>query len=251
VCPALELFGIPGIPEIKRGDDIAGIILESAKKGHITIEDGDILVVTQKIVSKAEGRVYNKDSVETTPFAQKMAGYTGHDPEYIELVLRNSKRIVRMADGLVISQTHHGFVMANSGVDSSNSGGKDRIVILPEKPDKSARQIKKSIETSTGKKIAVIISDTFGRPWRNGQVNMTIGIAGLDPIVDYRGKNDNDGREMKATQIAAADELCSAAELVSGKTKRLPVVIIRNYPFEPASGTAKDLVRDEAHDLFR
>ncbi len=180
-----------------------------------------------------------------------MAGYTGHDPEYMELVLRNSKRMVRMADGLVISQTHHGFVLANSGVDSSNSGGKDRMVTLPEKPDESAQRIKNSLEESTGKRIAVIISDTFGRPWRNGQVNMAIGLAGLNPIVDYRGIKDNDGREMRATQIAVADELCSAAELVSGKTKRLPVVIIRNYPFEPASGTAKDLVMDEAHDLFR
>lgn len=180
-----------------------------------------------------------------------MAEYTGHDPEYMELVLRSSKRVVRMADGLVISQTHHGFVMANSGIDSSNSGGKDRIVTLPEKPDRSAQQIKKSIEASTGKKIAVIISDTFGRPWRNGQVNMAIGIAGMLPIVDYRGKKDNDGRMMKATQIAAVDELCSAAELVSGKTKRLPVVIIRNYPFKPASGTTKDLIMDEAHDLFK
>jgi len=249
--PALELFSIPDIPEIKKGDDLAGIILKSAKRGHITIEDGDILVVTQKIVSKAEGRVFSKDSIDTTPFAEKLAKYTGHDPEYMELVLRSSKRIVRMADGLVISQTHHGFVMANSGVDSSNSGGKDRIVTLPEKPDKSAQQIKKSIEASTGKKIAVIISDTFGRPWRNGQVNMAVGIAGLNPIVDYRGQKDNDGRMMKATQIAAADELCSAAELVSGKTKRLPVVIIRNYPFEPASGTVEDIIMDEAHDLFK
>jgi len=247
----LEIFPIPGIPEIRKGDNLAKIILESAIQNQINLEDGDILVIAQKIVSKAEGCIYSKDSVEVTAFAKQMSKYTGHEPEYMELVLRNSKRIVRMADGLVISQTHHGFVMANSGVDSSNSGGKDRIVTLPEEPDRSAQQIKQSLESLTGKKIAVIISDTFGRPWRNGQVNMAIGIAGLKPIVDYRGIKDNNGRKMKATQIAVADELSSAAELVSGKTKKLPVVIIRNYQFDPASGTAKDLIRDETHDIFK
>jgi coenzyme F420-0:L-glutamate ligase/coenzyme F420-1:gamma-L-glutamate ligase len=180
-----------------------------------------------------------------------MAKYTGHEPEYMELVLRNSKRIVRMANGLVISQTHHGFVMANSGVDLSNSGGKNRIVTLPVDPDRSARQIKDAIESLTGKKIAVIISDTFGRPWRKGQVNMAVGVAGLKPILDYRGLKDNDGRVMKATEIAIADELCSAAELVSGKTKKLPVVIIRNYTFDPAPGSAKELVMEDEYDIFK
>ena len=247
----MEIFPLPGIPEIKEGDNVADIILKSAYQNAITFEDGDILVIAQKIISKAEGRVYNKDSVKVTPFAEQMSNYTGHDPEYIELVLQNSRRIVRMANGLVISQTHHGFVMANAGVDSSNSGGKGRIVVLPEDPDRSARLIKRSLESSTGKKVAVIISDTFGRPWRNGQVNMAIGIVGLKPISDYRGIKDNDGREMKATQIAVADELASAAELVSGKTKKLPVVIIRNYPFDPAPGEGKDLIRDEVHDIFK
>ena len=222
----MEIFPLPGIPEIKEGDNVADIILKSAYQNAITFEDGDILVIAQKIISKAEGRVYNKDSVKVTPFAEQMSNYSGHDPEYIELVLQNSRRIVRMANGLVISQTHHGFVMANAGVDSSNSGGKGRIVVLPEDPDRSARLIKRSLESSTGKKVAVIISDTFGRPWRNGQVNM-------------------------ATQIAVADELASAAELVSGKTKKLPVVIIRNYPFDPAPGEGKDLIRDEVYDIFK
>jgi coenzyme F420-0:L-glutamate ligase/coenzyme F420-1:gamma-L-glutamate ligase len=247
----LEIFPIPDIPEIKKSDNLAEIILESAMKNEITLKDGDIMVIAQKIVSKAEGCVHNKHSVKVTGFAKKMSKYTGHDPEYMELVLQNSKRIVRMANGLVIAQTHHGFVMANSGVDSSNSGGKNRIVTLPQDPDKSAWQIKKSLESLTGKKIAVIISDTFGRPWRNGQVNMAVGIAGLKPIVDYRGIKDNNGRTMKATQIAVADELSSAAELVSGKTKKLPVAIIRNYQFDPASGTAKELIRDEESDIFK
>jgi coenzyme F420-0:L-glutamate ligase/coenzyme F420-1:gamma-L-glutamate ligase len=247
----LEVFPIPGIPEIKRGDNLARIILESATMNEIILEDGDILVIAQKIVSKAEGCVHNKRSVEVTSFAEQMSKYTGHEPEYMELVLRQSKRIVRMANGIVISQTHHGFIMANSGVDSSNSGGKNMIVTLPQDPDKSARQIKKSLDALSGKKIAVIISDTFGRPWRNGQVNMAVGIAGLKPIVDYRGIKDNNGRTMKATQIAVADELSSAAELVSGKTKKLPVAIIRNYQFVPAFGKAKELIRDETSDIFK
>jgi coenzyme F420-0:L-glutamate ligase/coenzyme F420-1:gamma-L-glutamate ligase len=247
----LEIFPVPGIPEIKRGDNLAEIIFESAMKNKITLEDGDILVIAQKIVSKAEGCVHKKNSVKVSGFAEKMSKYTGHDPAYMELVLQQSKRVVRMANGLVIAQTHHGFVMANSGVDSSNSGGKNRIVTLPQDPDNSAVQIKKSLETCTGKKLAVIISDTFGRPWRNGQVNMAVGIAGLKPIVDYRGMKDNNGRTMKATEIAVADELSSAAELVSGKTKKLPVAIIRNYKFDPDFGTAKELVRDEASDIFK
>ncbi len=247
----LKIFPIPGIPEIKKGDNLAEIILESAIQNHISLEDGDILIITQKIVSKAEGCVHDKAGIKVTPFAKQMSEYTGHTPEYMELVLRNSKRIVRMSNGLVISQTHHGFVMANSGVDSSNSGGKDLLVTLPEEPDKSAQQLKNSLDVLTGKKIAVIISDTFGRPWRNGQVNMAIGIAGLKPIIDYRGMKDNDGREMKATQIAVADELSSAAELVSGKTKRLPVVIVRNYQFDHAPGTARDLIREEERDIFK
>ena len=247
----LKIFPIPGIPEIKRGDNLAEIIMESAIQNHISLKDGDILIITQKIVSKAEGCVHDKAGIKVTSFARQMSEYTGHTPEYMELVLRNSKRIVRMSNGLVISQTHHGFVMANSGVDSSNSGGKDLLVTLPEEPDKSAQQLKNSLDVLTGKKIAVIISDTFGRPWRNGQVNMAIGIAGLKPIIDYRGIKDNDGREMKATQIAVADELSSAAELVSGKTKRLPVVIVRNYQFDPAPGTARDLIREEERDIFK
>lgn len=247
----LEIFAIPGIPEIEMGDDVAERVLESALRSGIALEDGDILVVAQKIVSKAEGCVHASEDIEATVFAEQMGRYTGHDPEYMELVLRHSRRIVRMAQGFVISQTHHGFVMANSGVDSSNSGARGRMVTLPADPDRSARRIMESIEASTGKRIAVVISDTFGRPWRSGQVNMAIGIAGMRPILDYRGMKDDDGREMKVTQIAVADELASAAELVSGKTKRLPVVIVRNYRFDPAPGTARELVRDEEHDIFK
>lgn len=247
----LLVLPVPGLPEIRAGDDLARLILASAAKHRLRLHDGDILVVAQKAVSKAEGRVYDRAGVEATPFAREMAAYTGHTPEYMELVLRSSRRIVRMANGLVIAQTRHGFVMANSGVDSSNAGGEDRMVLLPEDPDASARGIRDAIEAVTGRTVAVIISDTFGRPWRRGQVNLAVGIAGMEPILDYRGREDNDGRTMKATRIAVADELCSAAELVSGKTRRLPVAIIRGYRFDPAPGTTEDLVRDEESDLFK
>ncbi len=247
----MELFAIPDIPEIQKGDDLGKIIYNCALRNDLYFADRDILVVAQKIVSKSEGFVYSKDDVHPGSFAMTVAEYTGHDPEYAEIVLRSSRRIVRMANGFVISQSHHGFVMANSGVDSSNSGGKDRIVALPEDPDGSARALKESLRNLAGAELAVIISDTFGRPWRCGHVNMAIGIAGLKPILDYRGRKDNDGRTLKATQIAVVDELASAAELVSGKTRRLPVVVIRGYEYEPGDGSARELVRDEGNDVFK
>jgi coenzyme F420-0:L-glutamate ligase / coenzyme F420-1:gamma-L-glutamate ligase len=251
VNTALHIFPIPGIPEIQPKDDVADIIIRSAENGGIRFQNGDIFVIAQKIVSKAEGRVYTGDDIEVSDFAKQMSAYTGHTPEYMELVLENSRRIVRMAGGLVIAQTRHGFVMANAGIDSSNTGGSGKMVALPADPDASAAELKRRIEAASGISAAVLISDTFGRPWRNGHVNMAIGAAGLLPLIDYRGQKDNDGREMQATQIAVADELCSAAELVSGKTNRLPVVVIRNFHYSGGAGTAQDLIRDEDHDLFK
>jgi len=248
---ALQLVPIPGLPEIHAGADLAALIVAAAAQHDLALNDGDILVVAQKIVSKAEGCVHDRADVEPTAFARQMAAYTGHTPEYMELVLRSSRRLVRMANNLVISQTHHGFVMANSGVDSSNAGGPERMVTLPADPDASARKLRAAIANATGSTLAVIISDTFGRPWRHGQVNLAVGIAGMDPLRDYRGSEDNDGRLMKATRIAVADELCAAAELVSGKTTRIPVVLVKGYRFDPAPGTTADLVMDEGCDIFK
>ncbi len=248
---SLELFPVPGIPEIRKGDSLPEIIMQAVERHSISFQDKDILVVAQKIVSKAEGCVYRATDIEPTEFARKIAAYSFHAPEYVELILQSSKRIVRMANGIIIAQTKHGFILANAGVDSSNAGGKEMMVVLPEDPDTSAELLRHAIETTIGKRIAVIISDTFGRPWRVGHVNMAIGIAGIEPFIDYRGHKDNDGREMKATRIAVADELCSAAELVSGKTKRYPVVIVRNFQFTSGNGSAKQLVRDEEHDIFK
>ena len=248
---SISIFGIPGIPEIKPGDDLADILLVAMGDNGIRLEDGDILIVAQKIVSKAEGRVYEKGTISVSPFAKQAADLRGVCPHYMELILRESRRIVRMVEGVLISQTHHGFVMAGAGVDQSNAGGKDRLVALPHDPDRSASELRKSLREKTGKMTAVIISDTFGRPWRNGQINQAIGLAGIRPIVDYRGKKDNNGREMKVTQIAVADELASAGELISGKTKRMPVVIVRGFEYQTGPGSARDLVREEDKDIFK
>jgi coenzyme F420-0:L-glutamate ligase/coenzyme F420-1:gamma-L-glutamate ligase len=239
------------MPEIRTGDDLARIIHESAVRGGTLLADGDVLVVAQKVVSKAEGRVFQKERIHPSPFARRVAAYTGHDPEYAEVVLRSSRRIVRMANGFVIAQTHHGQVMANAGVDSSNAGGADLIVALPEDPDASARRIRDTLRGLTGLRLGIIISDTFGRPWRCGQVNVAIGVAGLKATLDYRGRMDDDGRILRVTQIAVVDELASAAELVMGKTRRLPVVVVRGCTCETGPGSARDLVRDEEHDIFK
>lgn len=249
--PAISIFGIPGIPEIKPGDNLPEIIMSAARLGGIAFEDGDVVVIAQKVVSKAEGRVFRAEDISVSEFARQAGRFTGHPPEYMEVVLRESKRIVRMANGVLISQTGHGFVMANAGVDCSNAGGRDLMVALPRDPDHSARTIREHIESVAGKRVAVIISDTFGRPWRNGQVNQAVGVSGLRPILDYRGEVDNDGRELKVTQMAVADELASAAELASGKTGGVPVVIIRGYRFEPGGGKAIDLVREDEKDIFK
>lgn len=248
---SISIYGVQGIPEISPGDALADIILDAMKDNGICLEDGDILVVAQKIVSKAEGRVYEKCMISVSPFAKQAADLLGFSPQYVELVLRESKRIVRMADGVLICQTHHGFVMAGAGVDQSNAGGRDRLIALPHNPDRSASDLRKSFEEKTGKRMAVIISDTFGRPWRKGQINQAIGLSGILPMVDYRGKEDNDGREMKVTQIAVADELASAAELISGKTKRMPVVILRGFEYQTGPGSATDLVREQDKDIFK
>jgi len=248
----LEIIPVPGIREVLPNDDLAKIFYESLNNNNILLEEGDIIVIAQKVVSKAEGRIYQKTDIIPSPFAVQISNYTHHDPSKIELILQESRRIVRMANGVLITQTHHGFIMANAGVDSSNSGQKDGLIALPKDPDYSAKSMKNEIERLSGKdNLGVIISDTFGRPWRVGHVNLAIGVAGMNAIEDYRGEMDSDGKELNATQIAVADELCSAAELVSGKRKRVPFVIIRNYPFVEAEGSAKTLVRDELTDIFR
>jgi coenzyme F420-0:L-glutamate ligase/coenzyme F420-1:gamma-L-glutamate ligase len=220
------------------------------------LQQGDVLVVTQKIVSKAEGQLVKLDTIEPSPFARIAAQTSRKDAHYIEVALRESNRIVRMDHGVLLTETHHGFICANSGIDESNvSGNEGEVMLLPEDSDRSAREIRARLQELSHEganfEIGVIISDTWGRPWRNGQVNMAIGVSGLESLADYRGQYDPYGYELHASVIAVADELASAAELVMGKIDRVPVALIRGYSYIPAPGTVQALLRDPATDMFR
>ncbi len=249
----VELLAPEGIPEIHPGDDLGAIIADALRAGDIGLQSEDVLVVTQKIVSKAEGRVVALASVDPSPAAREFAGRWGKDPRQVELVLRESAEVVRMAEGgLIISRTPHGFVCANAGVDLSNVGNEDVATLLPLDPDASARRLAEQLRELTGVAPAVVISDSFGRPWRNGIVNVAIGVAGLVPLLDLRGLPDAQGREMRSTVIAIADELASAAELAGGKTEQRPVVVVRAYTADRVTDGpgAAALVMDRAQDLF-
>jgi coenzyme F420-0:L-glutamate ligase/coenzyme F420-1:gamma-L-glutamate ligase len=252
----VRLLGLAGMPEVGEGDDLAGLILDAAARQGLPIEDGDILVVTQKIVSKAEGRVVRLGDIQPSPFALQLSQGHHRDPRHTEVILRESRRILRMDRGNIISETHHGFSCANAGVDASNIPGDDTLALLPIDPDASAEKVRQNIRTRVGVDVAVIISDTFGRPWREGAVNVAIGVAGMDALRSYVGKVDTHGRMMRTTVIAIADELAAAAELVTGKVKGVPVTVIKGYPYElpdrsgPAAG-ARALIRPPERDMFR
>ncbi|GCE12708.1 coenzyme F420-0:L-glutamate ligase [Tengunoibacter tsumagoiensis] len=251
----LRIIPITGIGEIPLGTDLGQLIFTALQQQGLSLQKGDILVVTQKIVSKAEGRTVRLDEVEPSAFARQIAEQGNKDPRHVEVVLRESKRIVRMSHGVLISETHHGFICANAGVDESNVNGADLLTLLPIDSDQSAHQLRTRIQELTGEgenfDLAIIISDTWGRVWRNGQINMAIGVAGMEAMTDYRGQIDPYGYELHASVIAVADELASAAELVMGKIAAVPVALIRGYQYQPASGTVKTLLRDSATDMFR
>jgi coenzyme F420-0:L-glutamate ligase / coenzyme F420-1:gamma-L-glutamate ligase len=245
---SLEILPVEGIPEIQPGDDLSELI------GRAVGEDlrvGDILIVTHKIVSKAEGCLVDLRVVEPSALAKSFAARYERDPRQIEVVLRESRRIVRMDRGLIIAETHHGFVCANAGVDVSNVLGDDSVCLLPVDPDASAARLREALVARTGSNLAVIISDSFGRPWREGITNVAIGVSGMDPLADYRGQRDTHGRPLEASVLAVADELAAAAELVMGKTAGIPVAIVRGYPFERGSGSGRDLLMPPERDLFR
>ncbi|HEX8034695.1 MAG TPA: coenzyme F420-0:L-glutamate ligase [Ktedonobacterales bacterium] len=246
----VRILGLRGVPEIHPGDDLARIAMEAATATGASFAPGDILVVTHKIVAKAEGRLVDLREIEPSPLAQRFTQW-GKDPRYIEVVLRESERIVRMARGLIISQTRHGFICANAGVDASNVSGGDIVCLLPLDPDASAERIRAAIREATGVDLAVIISDSFGRAWRNGITNVAIGVAGMSPLLDYRGQPDDFGRVMSATLLAVADEVAAAAELTTGKVKRRPMVLVRGYDYPQRDGKAAELLMDPATDLFR
>ena len=247
----IAILGIQHIPEINSGDDLPALILSGCEASGITMQEGDVLVVTQKVVSKAEGLLLDLNTIEPSPFAVEFATKWGKDPRHTEVVLRESARVVRMDKGIIISETRHGFVCANAGVDASNVPGEHIVCLLPPDPDASAGRIRTSVREQTGLDLPVIISDSFGRPWRFGIVNVAIGVSGLMPLIDYRGQYDANGYLLNVTVIAVADELASAAELVMGKLDNCPAAIVRCYPFTPAEGTAREIVMDPTRDMFR
>jgi len=245
----IELIGIEGLPEVVPGDDIAQLIA-TATSGKNAIEAGDVVVVTQKIVSKAEGQLVRLADVVPSAFAHQWATRYRCDPRVVELVLRESRRMVRMDRGVLIVETHHGFVCANAGVDLSNVDGGETATLLPKDPDASAHKIRDGLIARTQSKVAVIISDTFGRPWREGLVNIAIGAAGISPLRSHVGTRDPQGFPLQATIASLADEAAAAAGLVSGKLNRIPVVLVRGLEYDP-SGSARDLLRNPEGDLFR
>jgi coenzyme F420-0:L-glutamate ligase/coenzyme F420-1:gamma-L-glutamate ligase len=251
----LRIIPITTIGEVPTGCDLGTLLFEALQQQHLVLEQGDILVITQKIVSKAEGRIVNLAEIEPSPFAQAIAEQANRDARHVEVVLRESKRVVRMDHGVIISETYHGFVCANAGVDESNIDGANLLTLLPIDADQSAQRIRTRLQELSGEgptfNLAVLISDTWGRPWRMGQVNMVIGVAGMDPLTDYRGQRDAYGYEMQASVIAIADELASAAELVMGKVDRVPVALIRGYRYVPQEGSIRSLARESATDMFR
>jgi len=248
----LTILPVKGIPDIKKGDDLGKLILGKVEDQGDEFQQGDIAVISQKIVSKAEGRVLPLSKIIPSDFAKTIANETGKDPRQVEVVLRESKKIIRMRGGHLITETSQGFICANAGVDQSNVGTKrDSVTLLPRDSDASADRIRKTIHHTTGKDVPVIITDTFGRAWRMGQVNFAIGISGMKPIHDYRGTKDMYRRTMQVTEIAVADELAAAAELVMNKADRVPVAIVRGYKAPRGRGRVKDLIRPEEFDLFR
>jgi coenzyme F420-0:L-glutamate ligase/coenzyme F420-1:gamma-L-glutamate ligase len=247
----LTVIGLLRIPEVKLGDNLGRMIVAAANRQGLRLKSDDIVVVAQKIVSKAEGRLVSLRNIKASTLAKEVARAMRKDPRHIEVILSETKRVVRRRGPHLIVETRHGLVCANAGVDKSNVEGQDVVTLLPKDADRSARRIRGQIMSRTGKKVSVIISDTFGRPWRLGQTNIAIGLSGMSPWIDYRGTKDEFGYELSVTRIATADELAGAAELVMNKVDGVPVAIIRGYSRSQGRGSARQLVRPAAQDLFR
>ena len=239
----MNVRAVTGLPEIRPGHDLARLIAEAAE-----LEDGDVVVVAQKVVSKAEGRIVRLAEVEPSDRAVAIAA--GRDPRRVEVILRESARVVRMRPPLIISQTRQGFVCASAGVDASNAPEPDTLVLLPEDPDRSAAELRERIRQLAGRDVAVIVSDSFGRAWRQGTTDVAIGCAGLRPLVDLEGERDRAGYELHATVIAVADQIAGAAQLVMGKLDGIPLAVVRGLDVA-GEGTAAELVMPPERDLFR
>lgn len=248
----ISITPLGGLPLIRPGDDLAALLLDAVAGARLAPAEGDVLVLCQKVVSKAENRLVDLATVIPSAFAAQIAAATqGKDPRVIEVILRETRRIVRMDNGNLIVETGPGWVCANAGVDESNSGADGVVVLLPVDPDASARRIAAAVQARTGQRLAVIITDTFGRPWRQGLVDFALGVAGMPALLDLRGSADLDGRELHHTVNAQADALAAAAGLVMRKGAGIPAALVRGYPFTPAAGSGRDLIREKQFDLFR
>ncbi len=247
----LRIFGLGGVPDVQPGMDLLALVLAAATASSFTFAPGDVLVVTSKIVSKAEGCLVDLGSITPSALAREYAQTWDKDPRHVEVVLQESKRIVRMDRGLILSETHHGFVCANAGVDASNVAGAEMVCVLPRDPDASARRIAAALAARLGFPVPVVITDSFGRAWRMGIVNIAIGAAGLETLIDYRGQHDPYGYLMSASILAVGDELASAGELVMGKVDARPLAVIRGYAWTPSDAGAFPLIMPPERDLFR
>jgi coenzyme F420-0:L-glutamate ligase / coenzyme F420-1:gamma-L-glutamate ligase len=249
--PTLSIIPVHGIPEVRPKDDLVGLMQSALAAAGEALRDGDVLVIAQKIVSKSEGRLVRLSEVVPSERALAMAKEAGKDPRQLEVVLGETKKIIRWERGVLISETHHGFICANAGVDRSNAGAPDTVVLLPVDPDASAARIREEIAQRAGVTVAVVITDTFGRAWREGHTNIAIGIAGLPALKRYMGQRDPEGYELRVTEIAVADEIAGAAELVMGKLDRCPVALVRGFTLDEPAETAQEYVRPADRDLFR
>ncbi len=246
---AIRMFGVHGMGEVRPGDDLAGMIAGAVRASGERIRENDIFVIAQKAVSKAEGRIVQLDSVEPSAMARRWAEEYGKDARVVEVILRETRRVVRMDRGILIAETRHGFVCANAGVDNSNAPP-GTVVLLPEDPDRSAELLRERLQAAFGGRLGVVVSDSFGRPWREGLTNVALGVAGIEPVVDCRGQKDDFGRNLQVTVIAVADELAGAAELVMGKNRKVPVAVIQGFSYK-GEGSGRALVRAAELDLFR
>jgi len=247
----LSITAVNGLPEILPGDDLATLIRNAARAQREAIRDGDIVVIAQKIVSKSEGRIVRLADVVPGERAQEMAAESGKDARQLEVVLSECAKIVRWERGILICETRHGFVCANAGVDRSNAGAPDTVVLLPVDPDASAARLRDAFRKAANANVSVVVTDTFGRAWREGHTNIAIGLAGLPALKRYVGQRDPEGYELRVTEIAVADEIAGAAELVMGKLDRCPVALVRGFTLDEPAATAQEYVRPADRDLFR
>jgi coenzyme F420-0:L-glutamate ligase / coenzyme F420-1:gamma-L-glutamate ligase len=242
----IEIVALSGLPEVRRGDDLAELIRDAAKREQQPLDSSVVLAVAQKIVSKAEGAVADLRQIQPSALAKTWASKWSKDPRLIELILSQSRRIIKMDRGVLIAETHLGYVCANAGVDQSNVESDDFATILPKDPDASAARLRKQLNCG-----AVIVTDTFGRPWREGLVDVAIGVAGLAPLEDYRGSADRRGRKLTGTIVAVADQVAAAAGILMRKPSGFPVVLMRGFEWKAAEGSARELLRSPEQDLFR